>query len=283
MKVLLAAGLLLFAATACGDDDDPSDATGDDTTSAATAVDIVAKDFAFVVPATIKGGTLDVNYSNQGQEPHFAAFAKAADGKTFADIKAFLTAAPGTAPAGPPPFTEMAGAPTANPGGSGKMTFDLPEGTYALFCAIASPDGVPHMAKGMLSEVTVTAGEPVDQPESDGSITAADFSYTELPDLEEGSNTVEIVNNGKQLHEINLVELQAGKTVADLSAWAASEDGPPPAGFFSGVAVAPGTTGTTTVDLKKGSTYAFVCLIPDNLGDRAPHITKGMATGTFTV
>jgi len=283
IKILLASGLLLFAATACGDDDDNGDVAGDADAATATKIDVTASEYAFDVPATFEGGTVEMSYTNAGKEPHFAAFAKVADGKTYADVKAALSAAPGTAPAGPPPFTEWAGAPTADPGGAGKMAFDLPEGTYALFCSIPSPDGQSHAAKGMVTEVTVTSGTPVDLPEAVGTITGTDFALTAAPDLKAGSNVVQLRNDGKQLHELNLVEFPAGKTLADLTEWAKGQAGPPPASFQSGVAVAPGEDGTTEVDLKEGSTYAFVCLIPDTLGDFAAHLTKGMATSTFTI
>jgi uncharacterized cupredoxin-like copper-binding protein len=282
LKVVLAAAVLLLAATGCGDDDDNGgDAAGDDT--GATVIDVTAKDYAFVVPATIEGGTVEMNYKNEGLEPHFAAFVKVADGKTFADAKAALTAPEGAAPAGPPPFTEWAGSPTADPGGSGKMNFDLPAGTYALFCALPAQDGVSHAVKGMVSEVTVTEGETVDLPESVGTITAVDFSLSAPPDLDAGENVVKLANNGKQPHEINLIELPAGKTVADVTTWFTSPAGPPPHKSQSGVFVAPGQEGTATVNLTAGTTYAFICVIPDSLGDFKPHLLKGMATGSFTV
>ncbi|MDP9441891.1 MAG: hypothetical protein M3P34_06905 [Actinomycetota bacterium] len=62
----------------------------------------------------------------------------------------------------------------------------------------------------------------------------------------------------------------------------------PPAGraaadnVSGGVAVKPGEEGVATVDLKSGGTYAFVCAIPDVLGDFARHLTKGMFTPPFT-
>ncbi|MDP1795136.1 MAG: hypothetical protein Q8K63_13455 [Acidimicrobiales bacterium] len=284
LKVCLVAGALLFAATGCGDDDDSSDAAGGDEAAAEiVSIDVTATDYAFAVPASITGGTVEMNYENNGKEPHFAAFAKINDGKTFADAKAVLTAPADTPASGPPPFAEWAGSPTADPGGSGKMTFDLPAGTYALFCSIPAADGVSHAAKGMVTEVTVTAGETVEQPEAAGTVTAADFSLTAPPELEEGSNVVALKNDGKQLHEINLIELPDGKTVDDVIAWFKAPNGPPPNKSLSGVAVAPGQTGTATVNLTKGSTYAFICVIPDVLSDFAPHLFKGMATGTFTV
>ncbi len=283
LKVVLATGLLLMAATACGDDNDKDDAATGDTAAEVTAIDVTATDYAFAVPASIKGGTVEMNYKNNGKEPHFAAFAKINDGKTFADAKAVLTAPADTPASGPPPFVEWAGSPTADPGGSGKMTFDLPAGTYALFCSIPAADGVAHAAKGMVTEVTVSAGETAEQPEAVGTITAADFSLSAPPDLEAGTNVIGFKNDGKQLHEINLIELSAGKTVDDVAAWFKAPAGPPPNKSLSGVAVAPGQTGTATVKLTKGSTYAFICVIPDVLSDFTPHLFKGMRTGTFTV
>ncbi|MEY2426537.1 MAG: hypothetical protein QOI61_2109, partial [Actinomycetota bacterium] len=141
---------------------------------------------------------------------------------------------------------------------------------------------VSHAVKGMVAEVTVTDGEPVALPDAAGTITAMDFSLTAPPALKAGENVVKLRNSGKQLHEINLIELPAGKTVADVTAWAAAPGGPPPQKSLSGVAVAPGQEGTATITLKAGSTYAFICVIPDSLGDFKAHITKGMATGTFT-
>lgn len=284
---LLAAVVLALSATACGDDDNKGDDATDGTepaTVSATKLEVIAKDYTFDVPATLKGGTIDMTYTNAGKEPHFAGFVKVADGKTFADAKAALTAPPSdAAPAGPPPFEEWAGAATADPGSGAKLSFNLPAGTYALFCAIPAPDGVSHAAKGMVTEVTVTDGEAGELPEAAGTITAADFSLTAAPDLKAGSNVVKLTNEGKQAHEINLVELPAGKKVDDIVAWAKKPAGPPPYKSLSGVFVKPGEDGTAEFKLTAGSTYAFICVIPDVLGDFAAHVTKGMATGTFTV
>lgn len=282
-RVVLAAGLLLLGATGCGDDDKGDSAT-DTETARATKIDLTATDYAFAVPATIKGGTVEISYKNNGKEPHFAAFAKASDGKTFADVKAALTAPRNVPASGPPPFEEWAAAPGLDPGGSGNLSFDLPAGTYAVFCTIPAADGVPHAAKGMVAEVTVTPGEPVALPEAAGTISAEDFSLSAPPELEAGENVVKLENNGKQLHEINLVELPAGKAVSDVVKFHTSPPtGPPSFKSLTGVAVAPGQQGTATFDLKAGTTYAFVCVIPDTLGDFKPHIAKGMATKTFTV
>lgn len=284
LTTLLAAALLVFGATACGNDDDDAAPSTDTPAADATQLAVTAKDYAFDLPATFKGGRIDMTYTNAGKEPHFAAFVKVADGKSFADVKAALTAPPSaTPPAGPPPFEEWAGSPTADPGASGQLSFNLPAGAYAIFCAIPAPDGQTHAAKGMVQEVTVTEGDDGELPEAVGTIVGVDFALTGLPELEAGKSVVQLRNDGKQAHEINLIELGAGKKLGDVVAWAKAPAGPPPHKSLSGVFVKPGEEGTTEVDLKAGSTYAFICVIPDVLGDFAPHLTKGMATAAFTV
>jgi len=286
--VLLVVGLL----AACGSDSTDTTATTatteadapTTTAAAATPVALVARDFAFDVPAQITGGTVSFTYENKGAEPHFAAFAKIAAGKTLDDLKAALLTPPGSAaPSDPPPFTDLAGFPTANPGVKGAGTFNLPAGSYAFYCMIPSPDGVPHGAKGMIQPVTVTGGATNELPASVGKVKTVDFGFDAVPPLEPGTNVVQLDNAGKQLHEINLIEVPAGKKIEDVVAWFRTETGPPPFSFLTGVAVSAGTSGTGELVLDAGKTYAFICAVPDFLGDMKPHVTKGMRTATFTV
>lgn len=270
--ILLGAVMLI----GCGESE-PDEPSATPTEQSATQVTVAAEDFSFDAPATLAGGLVELTYTNRGQEPHFAGFAKAAPGKTYEDVKAALTAPPSdTPPAGPPPFEEFAGAPTADPGAGGNMTFNLDPGTYAFFCSIPSPDGISHAAKGMVKELTVTGGTDGALPQADVTVVATDFAFDSTPTLKAGANVVGLRNDGKQLHEINLVELAPDKTVEDVVAWYRQPSGPPPMRSLSGIAVKPGAEGTTTLDLQEGSTYAFICAIPDVLSDFAPHVTKGM-------
>jgi uncharacterized cupredoxin-like copper-binding protein len=275
---------------ACGGDDKPEAAPADESTTAPTTeptakpVDITGKDYAFEVPANIEGGLIEISFTNAGKEPHFAGLAKVAEGKTFDDAKAVLTAAPSDAPpSGPPPFEEFAGAATVDPGAKGNATFNLPAGTYALFCALPSPDGVAHTSKGMITPLTVTEGIAAALPDSVTALTATDFALAGSPPAKAGTVVVGIRNLGKQLHEVNLVELMPDKKIEDMVAWFKQPAGPPPMSFRSGVAVKPGEEGTSAFELKSGSNYAFLCAVPDALSDFAPHIIKGMYTPAFTV
>lgn len=285
--VLLAAGILAAcggsgeqetAATTTPPEEQPSPE------ASSTQVSITARDYAFDVPASFEGGLTRFSFTNAGQEPHFAGLARMASGKTFEDVKAALTTPPSAAPGpGAPPFEEVGGFPTADPGAVGSMTVNLPAGNYVFYCLLPSADGVPHGAKGMITEVHVTEGPEGELPAAAGTVTAVDFALAPLPELEVGDNVVRLRNEGQQLHEINLVELAPGKEIDDAVAWFRQQDSPPPMRFLAGVAVKPGSDATTQLNLKAGSTYAFICAIPDLVGDLAPHVTKGMFTSAFTV
>ncbi len=247
-------------------------------------VNLVADDYSFDSPATISGGVVEFSYTNRGKEPHFAGLARVAPGKSFEDVKAVMTAPTSAVPpAGPPPFEDFAGIPTADPGAGGKMTLNLPAGKYAFFCLIPSPDGVSHAAKGMMKELSVSEGTAGSLPKSDVTVVAKDFVFDRVPVAKAGDNIVRLRNEGQQLHEINLVELIPGKTVDDVVAWNSRPSGPPPMRSLAGAAIGPGDEATATMNLRAGRTYAFICAILDVRGDFAPHLTKGMFTQPFTV
>ncbi len=245
----------------------------------ATDVSITANDYSFDPPSTFDGGLTSLSFTNAGTEPHLAAFASLAPGTTLEEVRAALSAPPALGPpAGPPPFTEVAGFPSADPGVAGK----LPAGDYVVHCPLPSPDGTSHTAKGMITQVTVGEGPDGPLPTSIGTVEAVDFGFTSVPSLQAGTNVVRLNNRGKQPHEINLVELGPGTTIDDVLAWFKEPAGPPPMRSLSGVAVSPGTEGTAEFELERGSTYALICAIPDFLGDFQPHVTKGMFTTPFT-
>ena len=288
IQLVFAVALLVGGSACSGADERSTEAKAPTTsTSEPSALAVTATEYAFEAPATIDGGLVEVAFSNVGKEPHFVGFAKVAPGKQFSDARAALTAAPptaGAAPAGPPPFEPFAGVPAVDPGVQGNMVLNLPAGTYALFCSIPAPDGAPHVAKGMIRELTVAEAEAGELPSATQTVEAADFAFAaDTTDLVAGAQVVKLRNNGRQLHEINLVELASGKGTQDAVAWVASPKGPPPYRSLGGVAVRAGEEATTELTLTAGKTYALVCVIPDALGDRAPHAVKGMITSAFQV
>ena len=109
-------------------------------------------------------------------------------------------------------------------------------------------------------------------------VTAKDFSY-EAPDtITSGMVTLRLVNQGPDLHHIQLVRLDDGKTFADLEAvLKAMKPGTPPPPWVHDVAgpntPVPGGEQSLTQDLKPGN-YALLCFIPGP--DKVPHVMKGM-------
>jgi uncharacterized cupredoxin-like copper-binding protein len=276
----MSALVLVVGLVACGSDEsEPEKAS-------AAEVTVVARDYSFEVPATIRGGLVEVSLRNAGGEPHFVDIASMTPQATLPEVKAALSPPPGSpVPAGSPGpalFERFAGVSTMEPGRTGKVTVNLPAGRYAFFCRLPSPDGIRHVAKGMISEVTVTdepAGEP---PEAAGTIVAVDFAYGAVPALHRGTNIVRLRNEGRQFHEINLVEINEGSTIEDVVAWFKRPAGASPIKSLGGGAIRPGHETSVTLELETGSSYAFVCGIPDLLGDRALHVTKGMFSAVFT-
>ena len=111
---------------------------------------------------------------------------------------------------------------------------------------------------------------------------AKDYSFTAPKSVKAGITTFRLVNDGKEMHHLQLIKLDKGKTMADLAA-ALKKPGPPPA-WMTEVGgpnpALPGATVEATLALEPGS-YAMVCFVPSP-GSPTPHVMKGMM-GEFTV
>ncbi|MEP6573502.1 MAG: hypothetical protein ABJD11_12430 [Gemmatimonadota bacterium] len=106
-------------------------------------------------------------------------------------------------------------------------------------------------------------------------IKAHDYAY-EIPDtIAAGVTTLQMANEGKELHQAQLVRLTDGKRATDLLETLKAQ-GPLPGWvkFVGGPnAVGPGGIGNATTTLLPGH-YAIVCFIPSPGGP--PHVMKGM-------
>ncbi len=117
---------------------------------------ISANEFSFDVPSGFTGkGTFALD--NAGQQSHELAIYRIEDGRTFADVEAFLASPPDQGPAGPPPMVAAGGIADVVPGGEATVDLDLPAGDYAFVCFLpdVTAEGAPHFTRGMLQPVTV--------------------------------------------------------------------------------------------------------------------------------
>jgi hypothetical protein len=108
-------------------------------------------------------------------------------------------------------------------------------------------------------------------------VTAADFAYQAPASIPAGVTTIRLVNNGPELHHVQLVRLDSGHTLPEFMD-AMKAGGPPPAwAHWVGGPNTPAPDGhsvtETTLDLTAGE-YVLLCVIPS--ADGQLHAMKGM-------
>ena len=242
---------------------------------AAHVVYVTATDYRLVLPDTLNAGATTFRVVNRGRELHHVLFVRLSGGHTAADLAEAMKAE-----APPPRWAEFDGGPNGvSPGDTSlATTVALRAGHYAALCMIPGPDGVPHVARGMISDLVVRpAAYPVAaaMPANDATITLFDYGYKSSAPITRATREVVVRNDGAQPHELELVRLPPGKTMADLAAWAQKMDSPPPAEFIGGVSpLGPGERNDLALSLEPGH-YAMLCFLPD-AHDHATHIAHGM-------
>ena len=238
-------------------------------------------DYHIALPGTLPAGETTFRVVNTGRELHHVLFVRLGGDHDASDLAAAMK---GDGP--PPRWAELDGGPNGvSPGDTSlATTVPLRAGHYAVLCMIPGPDGVPHVAKGMIGDLIVKpAAYPVaaSKPLYDATISLFDYGYKSSAPITGATGEVLVRNDGVQPHEIELARLLPGKTMADLAAWARKMDSPPPAEFIGGVSpISPGGTNELELRLPPGH-YAMLCFLPD-AKDHAPHIAHGMVK-EFTI
>jgi uncharacterized cupredoxin-like copper-binding protein len=275
--------VLVIAGTVAGcksdrpstDDQSSPAATADSSTAAPAIVTVTANDFSFDAPGKVPAGTVTMRLVNNGKELHHAQMIRIEDGKTMEDVAKALKN-----PGPPPSWVKFVGGPNAvAPGKETLTTSVLTPGLYAYLCFIPSPDRVIHASKGMVLPFEVTPASTssvANLPAADATIRLVDYDFQISQPLTPGKQTILVENDGPQAHELALLKLAPGKTVADFAAWdAGGMKGPPPAEPIGGVvALDKGGRATFTADLTPGD-YGLLCFVPD-AKDGKPHLAHGM-------
>lgn len=273
MRRLRTAAVLLLAACAAAEEE---------TTEVATAtpqvVTFTATDFAFTGPDSIAPGMTQIDFVNEGSDPHHMILVRINDGHTLQDLQEFSAANPMAVP----DFVTFYGAANvvANGGRTGS-TIDLPAGQYVALCFVEGADNVPHVQKGMVKPLVVS-GERHDAPApvASAEIRLSDFTFA-LPNLTAGTHTFRVINDGPQVHEAQVIRLNDGVTFEQFLAAEQAGTSPAPGVALGGSgALSQGLSNWWTVTLEPG-TYVVICFVPDP-ADGQPHVAKGMVQ-TFTV
>jgi len=243
------------------------------TAAKARVVQITGEDFKFDAPDVIPSGLTEFRFLNKGPSLHHMAIVKLTGGKTIDDLETAL-ANPG---GGPPPewLKEMGGPNAPDPGLESNATMMMEPGNYALICFV-DIGGPPHFAKGMLRPLRVVASKAaVPKPKPDLTVSLVDYNFKLTSPIRAGNRTIRVHNIGRQVHEVELVQLAPGKTFSDFITWMEKMEGPPPAKALGGIAgMEPGLTEYFTYNFTPGN-YALVCFVPD-ARDGKPHFAHGM-------
>lgn len=238
-----------------------------------TVLTVIASDYTFDAPAEIPAGLVAIRLVNKGPSLHHIQLMKLEAGKTVED---FLAALKGEHP---PTWATPAGGPAPPEVGSTATSIEsLEPGNYALICFIPSPDGMPHVMKGMSRGLKVVeSGKPAGpEPEADIVVKLKDYDFELSRPLTAGRHTIRVENAAPQPHEIAIVRLNSGKTPLDFTAWGMKPVGPAPATIHGGVSgIMPGAHSFIEVDLPPGD-YGLLCFLPD-AKDGKPHFEHGMA------
>lgn len=174
-------------------------------------------DYSFAGPDTIQGGLVTLQFRNMGKEPHHLQLLKFNDNVTPAQVTGALSS--GNPDAVFQFVAADGGVGAIDPTGSAQAVLNLQAGQYAMVCFIAGPDGVPHVAKGMLKLLTVTApaasASAVATPQAANTVTLKDFTFDGPATLPAGRTVLKVDNSGPQIHEMNILKLGPGKQVQD--------------------------------------------------------------------
>jgi len=240
-------------------------------------VTVTATDFAFSFPDTIQAGLTTFEIVNHGTELHHMQILRLEQGKTMADFGAAMQNMQGP----PPAWISFVGGPQGGVphGPATNATLMLAPGNYVAMCAIPSPDGKPHVARGMVKAFTVTGRAPAvvqtGAPKADYVLTLYDYNYDTDKPLKAGRRTILFKNTAQQFHEAFMVKLPPNVPVTALLEWmGGGMKGQPPVIPVGGiVGIGMGKENLVTMDLEPGN-YGLYCFFP--APDGKEHVVHGM-------
>ena len=242
----------------------------------------IAVDYAYpVAPAQLEEGLVHISAENHGTVGHEFTLTGIGDSSALDILEDFR----GTGLSGEPfpPYVDQAAVPpfvSVRPGAADEATMTLSEGRYVLWCTItdvAEGDrSRPHYKLGMIREIEVVASDrELELPESDGTITARDYSFD--VDLEAGDRTVNFVNEGPdQIHAATIEVYPEGVTEEEAREAFEAKLEPSPSGVgFTGI-FSSGLGAQIVLPrdaVQSDRTYLFQCVVPDREGGKG-HVTS---------
>lgn len=240
-------------------------------------VQVVGSDYAYAGPASLSTGWTTFEFTNSGKEPHHLQLVRLPAGMTQESFLAGLKENEGATLA---KVDMVGGVGMLLPGQKAQATVNLDQpGTYLELCFISDDNGVPHLALGMVRAFQVKAGTmSAKAPKADLAVKLMDFGI-ELPEgvtVKAGPQVWQVDNAGPEVHELTIMRLAPGKTMADVAAFMDKPEGPMPIIPVGGAqAVSKGRSSFVSLNLEAGD-YVLLCAVPSPAHEGAPHFALGM-------
>jgi hypothetical protein len=231
-------------------------------------VTIVATDYAFAAPPTIRAGFVSFRLLNKGATTHELTIAMLRPAVTVAQLRAAVKEGKPTES-----FVENAvGLVFAGPGktSTASLSTTVVSGrTYVIYCDTRDADGRTHDQLGMLATMTATDGSSTRTAERVDTVVGNEYAYTRYPrTLGPGRHVFAFMNEGKVDHEAILIALKPGvtyKQITDLDK--AGGDTRSLMEEIVGILWSGGGTisnGLLALQLIAGREYLLVCTYPAN-------------------
>jgi hypothetical protein len=217
--------------------------------ASSNTLSVTAGEYAYILKGKPQPGWVNIQFKNGGVEYHMMVVVALKKGVTAAQLKKVAISNDDAA------FGKIAqgdgnvyGLPELLAPGQQTATYtELKAGHYGVMCFITAPDGVPHVAHGMVKTFDVTGSKSSAKPPQDGvvDVTMTDTSITVPSGDAPQHTTIKVTNAGTNPHNFVIVKLESGKTLDDAKAYfdAFFDSGTAPAG----TAPAPAGTAPATI------------------------------------
>lgn len=295
---VLAVFLLTIGLTACHSSGNEPAAE-----NAPPVVKVMAQDYTFEAPDTIRSGWTTFQMKNRGEEHHLFLLEKLPGGTRYADFQDEVAATFDSlrsllradsidaatyrkALGGSLPgwylnrIQPMGGVSLTAPERTATTTVNLEPGTYVMICYVRTPERRFHFLRGMLRPLIVTTDSTgASPPEADLTVTLSGLQIESDSTLSPGPHTIAVRFGdkrtggpyGRWFQHLHLARLAGETSPQDLTRWMKPNPlMPAPIEFLGGVQDMPtGRTAYMQVDLTPGR-YAWVLLNPPEQGSVKP-------------
>lgn len=262
------------------------------------SMDIIAEEYEFTAPDTVRSGWTTLRLHNQGSKSHLFVLIRLPEGVTFEGAEGLFAAYDSvmTLYSGgvrdtsrlatvynalkpdwyPDDVVFPGGVSLTAPGRTAETAVHLEPGRHVFECYVVTEDGQYHFLEGMTHElVVVPEGTEAGPPDADQQLRVADLKVDGVGPVSAGEHTfaVRFVKDPqtRQVQHLHLARLEEDTDADQLADWWRSDPiMPAPVDFLGGAQHLPaGHTAYVTVELRPGR-YAWVLGNPPEQGEVEP-------------